>query len=80
MIDTQVRSCCSSQGRLDTVRDVPKEPMKSRNVRVGEQLWKAALATADRDNENLADVIREFLAWYTRQPGARVPHRPERVQ
>lgn len=79
MIDTQVRTYCPSQGQIATVRDVPKEPMKSRNVRVSDHLWKAALETADRDDENLADVIRDFLAWYTRQPGARAPRRPERA-
>lgn len=76
MIDTPVIDSCPDDLPIATVRAVPKEPMKSRNIRVGDDLWKAALEAAERDNENLADVMRAFLAWYTRERGAQLPERP----
>jgi len=78
MIDTPVIESCPDTSQVITVRAVPKEPMPSRNVRVGKTLWDAALAAAKRNDENLADVIRAFLAWYVRDRGAQLPERPPR--
>jgi hypothetical protein len=53
--------------------------MKSRNFRAPDNIWDDAVATADAAGENLADRLREFLEWYSRQPSARPPRRPEKA-
>lgn len=50
-----------------------------RQVRVEDELWQPAEQAAKRAGTTRAAVIRQFLAWYLRQPGARLPERPERV-
>ena len=49
----------------------PKTPMHT--VRVEDDLWKAFGELAEPDR---AAVLRDFMRWYTRQPGARMPKRP----
>lgn len=71
-----VRSYCSARHPLSSVRRVARAPSKPRNFRVTDSLWEAAMDTAAAADENLPDKLREFLAWYTRQPGARQPTRP----
>ena len=43
-------------------------------LRIGEPLWRdfGLIATPDRSR-----VLRDFIAWYTRQPGAKMPKRPD---
>jgi hypothetical protein len=53
--------------------------MKPRNFRASDQAWDDAIATADAAGENLADRLREFLEWYSRQHGARAPRRPDKA-
>lgn len=45
---------------------MPKEPMKSRVVRVPDQLWDAAKTRADEKGETVSEAIRKFLERYTR--------------
>lgn len=49
-------------------------------VRVKQEVWDAARANArlDRKRDGVSQVIREFLAWYTDQPGSELPQRPSR--
>jgi hypothetical protein len=49
----------------------PKTPL--RRVRVDEELWEefGDLALPDR-----SAVIRQFMRWYVRERGARLPDRP----
>ena len=42
-------------------------------VRVDEDLWARFGAVADPDR---SAVLREFIAWYVREPGAKLPARP----
>lgn len=45
-----------------------------RPVRVDDGLWGAfGVAVGER---NRSRVIREFIAWYCRVPGAKLPQRP----
>lgn len=71
------RTHCRTQHRVATVFRVARPPMKSRNFRASDRSWDDAIATADAAGENLADRLREFLDWYSRQPGARAPRRPD---
>lgn len=54
----------------------PRPPTKPRVIRMTDDLWKLALATAKDAGENLPDAIRDYVAWYARVPGARAPRRP----
>ena len=45
-----------------------------RPIRIEEELWKPFGELAGvRDR---AEVIRQFVAWYIRKPGAKLPQRP----
>lgn len=71
-----VQPYCTATLRLGSVTRVARAPSKPRNFRASDPLWDGALAAADAAGENLPDKLREFLAWYQRQPGARMPTRP----
>lgn len=43
-----------------------KQPMKSRVIRVPEDLWAAAKRQADERDETVSDAVRGFLARYVR--------------
>lgn len=70
------RTYCTRATHVGTVRRVARQPTKPRPVRMTDELWARALATADEAGENLPDEIRAFVAWYSRVPGARPPRRP----
>ncbi len=46
--------------------------------RFEETLWAAFLAAVKRDphGRNTAEIVRDFVAWYARQPRAARPERP----
>lgn len=76
MTEPVVRPYCTRRTPLGTVRRVARQATKPRPVRMTDDLWKRALATAEAAGENLPDAIRDFVAWYARVPGARPPRRP----
>jgi len=45
-------------------------------IRVPEQDWAAFKAAAGRAGTDRSALIRAFIAWYMRQPGATLPKRP----
>lgn len=45
---------------------MPKQPMKSRVIRVGDDLWLAAMKRADERGETVSEAVRKFLERYTR--------------
>jgi hypothetical protein len=52
----------------------PKTPI--RTIRIDDDLWEAfGAATADR-----SAALRDFIRWYTRQPGTRLPRRPDIIR
>lgn len=54
--------------------NAPKTP--ARQIRIGDEWYDFDLAAKAEGTERAA-VIREFIAWYLRQPGAKLPTRPE---
>jgi hypothetical protein len=54
----------------------PKTP--ARQVRIGEEWYEFDAAAKSMDTERAA-LIREFIAWYLRKPGAKLPTRPAAV-
>lgn len=49
---------------VNTLPPVPKPTMVMRSLRVPEKLWEAAKEKADRQQENISDVIRRLLEHY----------------
>lgn len=49
-----------------------------RNLRVAPDVWQPALSAAREQGSTITDVITQFLRWYLRTPGAKLPERPER--
>lgn len=45
---------------------MPKEPMKSRVIRVSDKLWSAAKTRADERDETVSEAVRKFLERYAR--------------
>jgi hypothetical protein len=54
----------------------PKTP--PRQIRIGEEWYEFDEAAKSMDTER-ATLIREFIAWYLRKPGAKMPVRPAAV-
>jgi antitoxin component of RelBE/YafQ-DinJ toxin-antitoxin module len=45
---------------------MPKQPMKSRVIRVPDDIWTAAKRRADERGETVSEAVRKFLARYGR--------------
>lgn len=52
--------------RLSRLRRMAKPPMRNRAFRVSDELWDAAQAKADQQQENVSDVLRDALERYVR--------------
>ena len=74
---TRQTHCPTSHKRLTVLR-VARIPMETRSFRAS-KAWDDAIATADAAGENFADRLREYVDWYSRQPGARAPRRPPKA-
>lgn len=46
-------------------------------IRVEEALWDRFGVVAAAQDTNRSALLREFIAWYVRVPGAKMPKRPE---
>lgn len=51
-----------------TMRRMAKPPMTQKTYRVPVALYEAAMAKAERDQENLSDIIRAALEKYVNGP------------
>lgn len=54
----------------------PKTP--PRQIRIGEEWYEFDVAAKSAGTER-ATLIREFIAWYLRKPGAKLPTRPTSI-
>lgn len=55
----------------------PKTP--PRQIRIGDEWYEFDTAAKSMDTERAA-LIREFIAWYLRKPGAKLPARPANIE
>lgn len=55
--------------------NVPKTP--ARQIRIGDKWYDFDAAAKSLGTERAA-VIRELIDWYLREPGAKLPPRPDR--
>jgi hypothetical protein len=61
-------------GKLATVPNKPGT--QHRSVRVSDEDWADLEAAAAVLGADRASVIRQFIHWYLRRPGAKLPERP----
>lgn len=54
----------------------PKTP--NRAIRISDEDWADLRASADASGSDRTKVINQFIRWYLRRPGAKLPERPER--
>lgn len=48
-----------------------------RTIRVEDDPWEPFKENAKRVDSDASDVLRVFMAWFNREPGAKMPKRPE---
>jgi hypothetical protein len=48
-----------------------------RTLRVEDDLWDAFSEAAQQQGSDRTAVLRGFMEWYARRPGAKMPKRPE---
>lgn len=46
-------------------------------VRIDEALWERFGAVAESQDTDRSALLREFIAWYVRDQGAKMPKRPD---
>jgi antitoxin component of RelBE/YafQ-DinJ toxin-antitoxin module len=45
-------------------------------IRIEEDLWARFAAACEQTGTDRSTAIREFVAWYVREPGTKLPKRP----
>lgn len=55
----------------------PKTP--NRALRMPDDTYRPAVTLAAQQGTSVSALCRDFLDWYLRKPGAKLPHRPERT-
>jgi recombinational DNA repair protein (RecF pathway) len=61
-----------------TIERVPNQPKtQHRSVRIEDADWNDAEAATQRMGTDRAKIINQFIRWYLRRPGAKLPERPE---
>lgn len=72
--NTSAETSAYAAATLSRVPNQPKTP--NRAVRVEDQVWDEAGHAATEMGTDRTKVINQFLRWYLRRPGARLPERP----
>jgi hypothetical protein len=49
----------------------------TRPIRVDPELWERFGAATEAAGTDRSSVLRAFMAWYCRDPGAKMPRRPD---
>ena len=55
--------------------NAPKTP--ARHMRIPDEEWNDLGTVAADQGTDRAALVREFIAWYLRRPGAKLPKRPD---
>ena len=60
-----------------TIPRVPNQPKTpNRAIRISDEDWADFRASADASGFDRTKVINQFIRWYLRRPGAKLPERP----
>lgn len=66
--------------RHDTLAGVTSKSGRGtarQTIRVDEDLWARFGGQAEAIGKDRSTLLREFMRWYVREPGARMPKRPQ---
>lgn len=65
-------------GQSVKIRDVPNPENFTpiRSIRIAAATWDEAKAKAREQGKSMSELLREFLDWWLRRPGAKLPPRP----
>jgi hypothetical protein len=65
-------------GHSDKIQRVPNPENFTpiRSIRIAAATWDKAKVLARGQGKTMTDLIREFLDWWLRVPGAKLPARP----
>lgn len=55
----------------------PSRGTPTRPIRVDPDLWERFGVATTADGTDRSTVLRDFMRWYVREPGAKVPKRPD---
>lgn len=55
----------------------PTRGTPTRPIRIDLKLWEKFGQAAGRVGLDRSALLREFMAWYVREPGAKMPKRPD---
>lgn len=56
---------------------MPNAPKtQHRSIRIPDDTWQPAMAKAKDAGTSAGELCREFLDWWLRKPGAKLPARP----
>ena len=55
----------------------PSRGTPTRPIRIELTLWERFGVAAKRQGFDRSSLIREFIGWYLRMPGAKMPKRPD---
>ena len=61
---------------MNTVRTPGRAKTQHRSVRIDDPDWGEAEIAAASMGTDRAKIINQFLRWYLRRPGVRLPERP----
>jgi hypothetical protein len=57
---------------------MPDQPKtRHRSIRVPDETWTEAMARTKEHDTSTGEICREFLDWWLRKPGAKLPKRPQ---
>jgi predicted GIY-YIG superfamily endonuclease len=76
--DAEETEAIRTEGALRNVQKRGKTPIRS--LRVSNALWDEFGAAAAAMGLTRTDVLRQFLGWFLREPGAKLPARPTTEQ
>jgi len=65
-------------GHSDKIARVPNPENFTpiRSIRIAAATWDTAKARAREQGKSMSELVREFLDWWLRVPGAKLPKRP----
>lgn len=65
----------------DRLELVPNKPgTQHRSIRISDEDWDDAEQAAASMGTDRAKVVNQFLRWYLRRPGAKLPERPPQAK
>jgi nucleoside-diphosphate-sugar epimerase len=77
-MDTLASTLAAMYGQQGKIAPVPNPENFTpiRSIRIAAATWDVAKAKAREQGKSMSELIREFLDWWLRTPGAKLPARP----